>query len=130
VQRRRRNFEQYRVALEGVPGITFMPEARHGQSTRWLTVLQIDPAEFGGSAESVRLALEAHDIESRPVWKPLHLQPLFQAARRVGGDVAEGLFRRGLCLPSGSQMSERDVDRVIDIVLSCGRMKESSWKSR
>jgi dTDP-4-amino-4,6-dideoxygalactose transaminase len=93
-----------------------MPEAPYGHATRWLTVIQLDPVAFGADREAVRLALEAGNIESRPVWKPMHLQPVFASARRVGGAVAEGIFARGLCLPSGSAMSETDVARVSAIL--------------
>ncbi len=123
VRQRRRNFAFYQGALAGLPGLEFMPEASYGRSSRWLTVLQIDPEEFGATPEEVRLALESKDIESRPVWKPMHLQPVFRSARRVGGAVAERVFSRGLCLPSGSQMTDRDLSRVADIVKSCGGRK-------
>jgi dTDP-4-amino-4,6-dideoxygalactose transaminase len=81
-------------------------------------VVQIDPAEFGAAPEEVRKALEERDIESRPVWKPLHLQPLFRSCRVVGGAVSERLFRDGLCLPSGSQMTEGDILRVVETLRS------------
>jgi pyridoxal phosphate-dependent aminotransferase EpsN len=121
VRSRRRNFEFYRKALEGIRGITFMPEAAYGRATRWLTVLQVDPGEFGATREEIRLALEAHDIESRPVWKPMHLQPVFRTARCVGGSVADRLFERGLCLPSGSNLTESDLGLVVDSILRVGR---------
>ena len=121
VRARRRNFEFYRKGLEGTPGITFMPEAAYGMATRWLTVLQVDPEEFGATREEIRLALEARDIESRPVWKPMHLQPVFRTARCVGGKVAERLFERGLCLPSGSSMTESDLGLVVDSILEVRR---------
>jgi pyridoxal phosphate-dependent aminotransferase EpsN len=117
VTRRRRIFEQYQETLKQVPGLSWMPEGPHGRSTRWLTVVLIDTEKFGASPEEVRLTLEAQDIESRPVWKPLHLQPLFRGCRTAGGAVAERLFRTGLCLPSGSQMTEEDVRRVADGML-------------
>ena len=126
VTRRRRNFDHYQKALEGVPGITFMPEAPYGRSSRWLSVLQVDPELFGATREEIRLALESSDIESRPVWKPMHLQPVFASARRVGGAVAERIFERGLCLPSGSQMTEDDLARVVDILIKCGRRGKGS----
>ncbi|HKR55778.1 MAG TPA: aminotransferase class I/II-fold pyridoxal phosphate-dependent enzyme [Gemmatimonadales bacterium] len=130
VNRRRANFAFYERALEGVPGITFMPEAAYGTSSRWLTVIHVDPAEFGATREEIRLALEARDIEARPVWKPMHLQPVFRYARRVGGEVAERLFEGGLCLPSGSQMTEIELGRVVEIVLKCGRgVKEAARRS-
>ncbi|MBI2933095.1 MAG: DegT/DnrJ/EryC1/StrS family aminotransferase [Planctomycetes bacterium] len=116
VQQRRRNFDFYRAALKDLPGITFMPEASYGTATRWLSVILVDPREFGATREDVRLRLEAENIEARPVWKPMHLQPVFAECRRVGGSVAEALFDRGLCLPSGSQMTEGDLARVAEIV--------------
>jgi len=116
VRRKREIFEHYRRALGDLPGLEFMPEAPWGLSNRWLTVLTIDPQEFGATREDVRLALEADNIEARPVWKPMHLQPLYSNAEYVGGEVAEDLFRRGLCLPSGTKMSDQDVDRVARII--------------
>jgi dTDP-4-amino-4,6-dideoxygalactose transaminase len=121
VAARRRIFEWYRQALDGLPGIAFMPEAAYGTGTRWLTVITVDPASFGADREAIRLALEAVNIESRPVWKPMHLQPVFAGARRIGGAVAEGIFADGLCLPSGSAMSEADVARVGAIIRSLAR---------
>jgi dTDP-4-amino-4,6-dideoxygalactose transaminase len=123
VRQRRRNYAFYREAFEGVPGITLMPEADYGVSTRWLTVLLVDPEEFGATAEAVRLELEGRNIEARPVWKPMHLQPLFAGCRRVGGDVAAGLFGRGLCLPSGSQLAEGELERIVEVVLGTTRSR-------
>jgi pyridoxal phosphate-dependent aminotransferase EpsN len=119
VRRRRAVFARYRELLAGLPGLEFMPEATWGESTRWLTVVLIDPATFGADREAVRRALEARDIESRPVWKPMHLQPVFRGERRRGGLVAEGLFARGLCLPSGTGMTAWDVTRVAEIIAGC-----------
>ncbi len=116
VAARRRNFDHYRAALGDLPGLEFMPEAPTGRSTRWLTCLTIDPAVFGASRDDVRLALEAENIEARPVWKPLHLQPLFAGCRCRGGAVAEELFERGLCLPSGSNLTDSDRERIVAIV--------------
>ena len=133
VKRKREIFDYYRSALVRLPGIDFMPEAPCGTSNRWLTVVLIDPSEFGVDREFVRLSLEAENIESRPVWKPMHMQPVFMtgptdsrnedvstggnrkryAARLVGGKVSEDLFTRGLCLPSGTQMTEADLARVV-----------------
>jgi len=121
VAARRRIFSLYEEALGGVPGITFMPEAPYGRGSRWLTVIQVDPTEFGATAEDIRLCLERHNIESRPVWKPMHLQPLFAHARRVGGAIAEKLFHRGLCLPSGSALAEGDIARVVGALLATPR---------
>lgn len=116
VAARRRNFEYYVETLGDLPGIEFMPEAHWGRHTRWLTTLTIDPAEFGATREDVRLALEAENIEGRPVWKPMHLQPVFAEFPVIGGKVAEDLFDRGLCLPSGSNLTEHDLERVVAIV--------------
>jgi pyridoxal phosphate-dependent aminotransferase EpsN len=114
VRRRRAIFEMYREALKDVPGISWMPEAPYGESTRWLSVALIDREQFGATPEEARLELESRDIESRPVWKPLHLQPLYRGCRTVGGAVSERLFGAGLCLPSGSQMTPADVRRVAE----------------
>jgi dTDP-4-amino-4,6-dideoxygalactose transaminase len=116
VRARRANFDYYYQALSPLPGLQFMPEAAWGRHNRWLTVLTIDPARFGADREAVRLALEAENIEARPVWKPMHLQPVFAGYAAVGGRVAEALFRDGLCLPSGSSLSRADLARVVDII--------------
>lgn len=108
--------QRYRDALEHLPGVEFMPVPDGSEPNRWLTVIEIDPAAAGTDRESVRLALEADNIESRPAWKPMHLQPLFAGSEMIGGRVCEGVFSHGLCLPSGSSMSDGDVDRVLDLV--------------
>ena len=113
VSRRRDHYRAYAKAFAACPGVAMQPEAPWGQSTHWLSCLTIDPPQAGASAEDVRLALEKLDIEARPIWKPLHLQPVFAAAEYHGGAVAAGLFAQGLCLPSGSAMTEADRDRVI-----------------
>jgi pyridoxal phosphate-dependent aminotransferase EpsN len=113
---RRRNFAFYAEALRDAAGITFMPEAPWGRSTRWLTCVLVDADKFGADREEIRLALEAENIESRPVWKPLHLQPVFKGCDALGGEVAEDLFNRGLCLPSGSNLTETDLKRVVAVV--------------
>jgi pyridoxal phosphate-dependent aminotransferase EpsN len=119
VEARRANFQAYEDALAGLDGLEFMPEAEYGRCTRWLTCCIVDPERFGASREDIRLALEAEDIEARPVWKPMHLQPVFAGCRVVGGAVSERLFELGLCLPSGSNLSREDRQRVIDVVVSC-----------
>jgi len=116
VEARRHNFEVYKQALGNVPGIAFMPEAAFGKATRWLTCLTIDPAAFGADREQVRLALAQEKIEARPVWKPLHLQPVFADCECIEGAVAEELFEYGLCLPSGSNLSEEDLERVTSAI--------------
>ncbi|MGF1938668.1 MAG: DegT/DnrJ/EryC1/StrS family aminotransferase [Nostoc sp. ChiQUE02] len=113
VAARRRNFEIYYHALKNLPGIEFMPEANYGCATRWLTCLTINPEAFGANREQIRLALLEQQIESRPVWKPLHLQPIFAECECFGGAVAEDLFTYGLCLPSGSNLTNEDLEIVI-----------------
>lgn len=116
VSARRRNFEIYQQALGNLPGIEFMPEASFCRATRWLTCLTIDPSAFGVDREHVRLALAQQQIEARPVWKPLHLQPVFADCECVGGAIAEDLFQQGLCLPSGSNLATEDLERVIHAI--------------
>ncbi len=116
VRRKREIFESYRRALGDLPGIDFMPEAPWGLHTRWLTVITVDPNRFGATREDIRLALEAENIESRPLWKPMHLQPVFRDCEYIGRGVAEDLFARGLCLPSGTAMSEADQMRVVRVI--------------
>jgi len=111
VEARRHNFEFYQQEL-GLPGIEFMPEADFGRATRWLSCLTIDPLAFGANREQVRLALSSQQIETRPVWKPLHLQPIFAECEFIGSNVAEKLFEHGLCLPSGSNLTIEDRHRV------------------
>ena len=113
---RRKNFEFYNNALRDLPGLSFMPEAPWGRHTRWLTVIQVDPTQFGATREDIRLSLEAKNIEARPVWKPMHLQPVFAGYEKFGGAVAEELFERGLCVPSGSNLSEEDLERVVAVI--------------
>ena len=113
VARRRAVRAAYQSALTGCRGIEFMPEAAYGRSNGWLTCVTIDPALFGADREAVRLFLESRNIESRPVWKPMHLQPVFRQAAVGGGSVAEKLFETGLCLPSGSSLTAEDQQRVI-----------------
>lgn len=116
VQARRSNFEYYQQSLAPLPGISFMPEATWGRSNRWLTCILIDADLFGASNEDVRLLLEAADIESRPIWKPMHLQPVFKTCTVVGGAISEKIFMDGLCLPSGSSLSLADLERITDVI--------------
>jgi dTDP-4-amino-4,6-dideoxygalactose transaminase len=121
VARRRAVFARYREALGGLPGIGVQAEAGWARSNRWLTAITVDPGPFGATAEAVRCALAAAGIEARPVWKPMHLQPAFADARAIGGGVAEGLFARGLCLPSGSSLTPEAQDRVIGAIAALHR---------
>jgi pyridoxal phosphate-dependent aminotransferase EpsN len=126
VAARRHNFEIYQQGLGELPGIEFMPESPFGRATRWLTCLTIDPAAFGADREQVRLALAEQQIEARPVWKPMHLQPVFVDCERFGGAIAEDLFERGLCLPSGSNLTMGDLERVIGAFRSCYKHERSA----
>ncbi|OBQ22101.1 aminotransferase class I/II-fold pyridoxal phosphate-dependent enzyme [Anabaena sp. AL93] len=116
VTARRRNFEIYQSTLGNLPGIEFMPEANFGYSTRWLTALTITPEAFGADREYIRIQLTKQQIEARSVWKPLHLQPVFSEYECIGGKVAENLFLHGLCLPSGSNLTDEDLARVINAI--------------
>lgn len=116
VDARRRNCAYYQEALKDLPGLVFMPEADFGRCTRWLTCITIDPRIAGTDREQVRLAMERENIEARPVWKPMHLQPIFKDCLSVGGAVSARLFDHGLCLPSGSNLVTSDLDRVIDVI--------------
>ncbi len=117
VEARRRTFDGYRARLDGLPGLDFMPEADYGSSSRWLTCVTIDEQLFGASPSDIREALEAQNIECRPLWKPMHLQPLHRQCRMRGGAVCERLFATGLCLPSGTDLTDPDLDRISSIVL-------------
>ena len=111
----------YRKSLSGIPGMGFMPIAGYGEPNYWLTCITIDPLQSKSKREDIRLALEKENIESRPLWKPMHLQPVFQSYRVRGGSVTEKLFAEGLCLPSGSGMAADDQQRIINIVRKvCG----------
>ena len=116
VARRREIFARYKSALSR-PGIAFMPEPEGLHTTRWLTALTINPTETGVTREDIRLMLLEHKIESRPLWKPMHMQPLYTGAPYHGAGVDERLFANGLCLPSGSDMTDEQQDEVIGRVL-------------
>lgn len=113
VDRKRELNGRYRDALEDLPGVTFMPKAPYGEPTWWLTCLTIDADKAGFDREALRLRLEQADIESRPTWKPMHMQPVFAAAERRVDGTSERLFANGLCLPSGSGLSDAEQGRVI-----------------
>lgn len=118
---RRAHRAAYREAFAALPGITFMPEADYGTSNAWLTCVTVEPGQAGLDAEGLRLRFEEFDIEARRVWKPMHMQPVFRHCRCRGGGVAEALFARGLCLPSGSGMTGEERQRVIDVMESANR---------
>lgn len=116
VEARRRIAFRYRDAFADLDGIQLMPQAPWGVHTNWLSCFTIEPERFGASRDALIQALSREDIESRPLWKPMHLQPLFAGARMFGGRVCEDLFRRGVCLPSSSNLSAIDQNRVVDVV--------------
>jgi len=121
VNKKREIFDWYVEELADLPGVTFMPEASYGRCTRWLTTLTIDADKFGAGPLDVIAALEKENIESRPVWNPLHLHKAFNDCRVVGGSVSRELYEKGLCLPSGTIMTRNDVGRVATIVRSVSK---------
>jgi dTDP-4-amino-4,6-dideoxygalactose transaminase len=113
VRQRRANFDFYKAAIGLISGVAFQPEVLSAFSNRWLTTIVIDSAKVGGvSREDIRLGLEKENIESRPLWKPMHLQPIFKEFPVYGGRVSESLFNEGLCLPSGSSLVAADLHRI------------------
>ena len=118
VAARRAINQSYRESFAGIPGIAFHTEPSDKYfSNYWLTAITVDPEKTGGiTREDIRLSLEAENIESRPLWKPMHMQPVFSGCPAFTNGVSEALFRDGLCLPSGSNMTENDLKRVIGIV--------------
>lgn len=122
VRERRAVFARYRRTLGHLPGVTFMPEPEWSASNRWLTAMTVSPEESGTSATEIMEALAERNIESRPVWKPMHLQPVFEGVayypHTETEDVSGALFANGLCLPSGSNLAPEDQERVMETVLS------------
>jgi dTDP-4-amino-4,6-dideoxygalactose transaminase len=128
IAQRRANNAFYRGALGDEPGISFLSEAPWGRATHWLTCVQVDPAAYGATREGLRLAFGAREIEARPVWKPMHLQPIFASCRAVGGKVAQELFEFGLCLPSGSSLRVEEREEVAGVVCEVGRRARSAGR--
>jgi pyridoxal phosphate-dependent aminotransferase EpsN len=120
VDARRAVAARYAEAFADIPGLALMPEAAWGRATRWLSVFTVEPS-LGVTRDDLLAALEARDIEGRPVWKPLHMQPVFADCPKHGGTVAEDLFARGLCLPSSSNLTREEQERVIDAIRNCVR---------
>ena len=115
IEQRRKNFDFYKKAFKDFPGISFVNEPEGYFSNRWLTTILVDSKKNGGvTREDIRLALLEENIESRPLWKPMHLQPVFKDFPYYGGNISEDLFENGLCLPSGSNLEEKDLERVVD----------------
>ena len=135
VRQRRAVFDRYRQALSDIPGIEPQPDAPGATAgpesdpmpahatfhSRWLSCFLVDESRFGMSAPDLIRYLDRANVESRPVWRPMHVQPLFATAERIGGDVAEDLNRRGICLPSSSSLTETDQQFVIDAIRAAHR---------
>lgn len=121
VAQKRSIYKKYQRYLSKIPGIDFMPEAEYGLSTHWLTCITIDPDKLGADRKEVELRLKEENIESRPLWFPLHMQPVFSKCRSIGGNFSEKLFRNGLCLPSGTSMTDEDIDFICKIIKSTRR---------
>jgi dTDP-4-amino-4,6-dideoxygalactose transaminase len=116
---RRENYRYYKTHLGDIDGITFQDEPNSNFfSNYWLTAILIDPKETGGVyREDIRKALNADNIDSRPLWKPMHLQPLYRDIPYYGGRISEGLFENGLCLPSGSNLADFERERIVNVIL-------------
>jgi dTDP-4-amino-4,6-dideoxygalactose transaminase len=117
VAKRRSNFEFYKKSLAHISEISFLEEPKDAYSNRWLSCILVDPKN-GVSRETIRLALLEDHIETRPLWKPMHMQPVFKDAPYYGANVSESLFENGLCLPSGSNLSQEELDRVVKAMLN------------
>jgi len=119
IKTKREIFNNYTKILKNIPGIFFQTELSGMLSNRWLTTILLNPVLTPNriSREKLRLYLEENNIESRPLWKPMHLQPVFKDAPFYGSDVAKNLFEKGLCLPSGTNMTQGDFDRVVESLL-------------
>ncbi len=116
VSARRAVYEKYKSYFEGVEGVSIQPELPQSYSNRWLTAIVLDPSKLNGkNREDLRMALLEQNIESRPLWKPMHMQPVFADAQYFGSNIAEKLFEDGLCLPSGSNMTDEEMERIIAI---------------
>jgi pyridoxal phosphate-dependent aminotransferase EpsN len=116
VKARRAVAHRYAEAFADIPGISLMPQASYGVHTNWLSVFYIDPRRFGATRDDILAAMTKENIEARPVWKPMHLQPIFASAESIGGAVSEDLFANGVCLPSSSSLTEEEQARVVDVV--------------
>lgn len=119
IAQRRRNFEAYRKGLSGIRGLTFLAEPTGCFSNRWLTTMLLDPTVAGTSSDAISHKLAGLNIESRPLWKPMHQQPVFSDAPAYVSGVSEQLFKVGLCLPSGSNLTEEQLSFVITSIRGC-----------
>jgi pyridoxal phosphate-dependent aminotransferase EpsN len=129
VAARRRIAFRYQAAFAELEGLSLMPQASWGLHTNWLSCFTVDPKALGTTRDAILQALAADDIEARPLWKPMHLQALFRGSPMFGGAVAEDLFQRGICLPSSSNLSDSDQDRVIASLMGCVRRARAARAS-
>jgi dTDP-4-amino-4,6-dideoxygalactose transaminase len=116
VAQKRKIFDYYQNELRNLPGIKFQPQPPDTFSNKWLTAITIDKNLSGTDREQIRIAFEKDNIDSRPLWKPMHLQPVFKSAPNYTNGVSEKLFKDGLCLPSGTNISESDLERICNII--------------
>ncbi len=118
IKSRRKNFETYKNFFSSINGVCFLEEPNEDYySNRWLTTILVEPEITGGiTRETIRLEFEKFNIEARPLWKPMHLQPIFNECKYFGGSVSEEIFEKGLCLPSGSNLTDSDFERIFDVL--------------
>lgn len=118
IKSRRKNFETYKNFFSSIDGVSFLEEPNEDYySNRWLTTILVEPEITGGiTRETIRLEFEKFNIEARPLWKPMHLQPIFNECKYFGGSVSEEIFEKGLCLPSGSNLTDSDFERIFDVL--------------
>ena len=116
VAQKRKIFDYYKSKLGNLPGIRFQPQPPDTFSNKWLTAITINKNLSGTDRERIRIAFEKDNIDSRPLWKPMHLQPVFKSAPNYTNGVSEKLFKDGLCLPSGTNISESDLERICNII--------------
>jgi dTDP-4-amino-4,6-dideoxygalactose transaminase len=124
VAQRRYNFDFYKQALAGIKGIQFITDSgKDFYSNHWLTTILVDSNEF--SMNDIQAALHDDNIDCRPLWKPMHLQPVFENSLYYGDGVSERLFKKGLCLPSGSNLTDEELNRVVARIMEVVNMKKS-----
>jgi dTDP-4-amino-4,6-dideoxygalactose transaminase len=119
VNKRREIFDYFKKELGGLPGIKFQPELPNTVSNRWLTTLTIDPDTAGTDRETIRKAFLSENIDSRPLWKPMHMQPVFKSEPAYTNGISENLFENGLCLPSGTNMPDNDLQCIVKTFKMC-----------
>ncbi len=119
INARRRNHALYREQIKNVKGISFLVDPTPDyQSNHWLTCIIVDPSVTGFTREDLRMKMEEANIETRPLWKPMHLQPVFDGCPFYGNTTSERLFEKGLCLPSGPALTSQDINRVVNVILN------------